>query len=83
MKRKTLFVVLGLFLAVSLSCSKCEKRGTATLAGLIPGDVAGVLLFPDLSKTITDVNALVKKLSVGPVASFVSQGKIEDFRDAL
>jgi hypothetical protein len=77
MKPKILFGIVCLFLAFSLSCSRCEKRGTATLAGLIPGDVAGVLLFPDLSATITDVNALVKKISVGPVASFVSQGKIE------
>lgn len=77
MKPKVLLVILCLILAASLSCSKCEKSGTASIAGLIPADVAAVLVFPDLSKTITDVDALVKKLSVGPVASFVSQGKIE------
>ena len=77
MKTKALLGILCLFLVFSLSCSKCEKRGTASLAGLIPGDVAAVLIYPDLSKTIADVDALVKKLSVGPVASFVSQGKIE------
>jgi hypothetical protein len=77
MKPRILPAILGLILVSGLSCSKCEKRGTATIAGLIPGDVAGVLVFPDLSKTITDTDALIKKLSVGPVASFVSQGKIE------
>ena len=69
MKPKTLFGIICVFLAFSISCSKCEKRGTASMAGLIPGDVAGVLIFPDLSRTVTDVDALVKKLSVGPVAS--------------
>jgi hypothetical protein len=77
MKPRILPAILGLILVSGLSCTKCEKRGTATIAGLIPGDVAGVLVFPDLSKTITDTDALIKKLSVGPVASFVSQGKIE------
>jgi len=77
MKLKVLLVILCLLLVSALSCSKCEKSGSATIAGLIPGDVAGVLVFPDLSKTIKDTDALVKKLSVGPVASFVSQGKIE------
>jgi hypothetical protein len=77
MKPKVLLAILCLLLVSGLSCSKCEKSGSATIAGLIPGDVAGVLVFPDLSKTITDTDALIKKLSVGPVASFVSQGKIE------
>ncbi len=76
MKLKRLSGSLCLLLVFSFSCSKCEK-GTATLAGMIPAEAAGVLLFPDLARTITDVDTLIKKLSVGPVASFVSQGKIE------
>ena len=77
MKPKVLLAILCLLLVSGLSCSKCEKGDGATIAGLIPGDVAAVLVFPDLSRTITDTDALIKKLSVGPVASFVSQGKIE------
>jgi hypothetical protein len=57
MKPRILPAILGLILVSGLSCSKCEKRGTATIAGLIPGDVAGVLVFPDLSKTITDTGS--------------------------
>jgi len=77
MKPKLLLAILCLLLISGLSCSKCEKGGASTMAGLIPGDVAGVLIFPDLSRTITDADVLIKKLSVGPVSSFVSQGKIE------
>jgi hypothetical protein len=75
MSHKARLSVLVLLLAVFTSCSKCQKGGSAQLAGLVPGDTPVVVVFPDLSRTIADFNGLLEKFSVGPAASFVKEAR--------
>jgi hypothetical protein len=78
MKRNVLLGCLCLLLAGALSCSRCQgKKGTSSLTGLIPGDIAAVMILPDLSASAKHLDSLLTKFSVGPLATFISQGKLE------
>ncbi len=78
MKKSVLLGGLFLLLAGSLSCSRCQgKKDTSSLVGLIPGDMAAVLILPDLSASARHLDSLLTKFSVGPLATFISQGKLE------
>lgn len=75
---RRIFLVTSLWLVVlSLgSCSSCGKKDK-TLLALVPADVPGALVFPDLAQTVVDIRALMEKFSVGPLATFINQGLIE------
>lgn len=79
MMRSTRLLLLCLTIGLCLSCSKCQekKQAAAGLTGLIPADVAGVVIVPDLAASLQDVNALTAKLAVGPAATFLNQAKLQ------
>ncbi len=76
MRKKAIVAGLCLLLAGLGSCSSCEKKDK-TLLALVPADVPGALVLPDLAQTVRDVSALKDKFSVGPLAAFINQGLIE------
>lgn len=76
MRRRLLIAITCLLVATLAGCKGCtEKDGS--LASLIPADVPGVVVFPDLAQTVKDVRGLMDKFSVGPLATFINQGHIE------
>ncbi len=76
MRRKWTILGWSLLLAGLAGCSDCGRKDK-TLAELIPADVPGAVLFPDLAQTVGDIGALKKKFAVGPMASFIDQGHRE------
>jgi hypothetical protein len=71
------YLIALLFIIVtSLSCSKCTKETTTTLSDLVPADVSSLVVFSDLSQTISEINKLIEKFSKGPLATFINQAQI-------
>ncbi|MBW1873124.1 MAG: DUF3352 domain-containing protein [Deltaproteobacteria bacterium] len=82
MKKRIFLYCVSCLLVCLVSCSKCNQTAdSAEMAMLIPGDVPGVLIFPDLSTTIADFNALTEKFAKGPAAPFFVQAKKEVARE--
>jgi hypothetical protein len=77
MTKKLSWVFLIFLFALPLSCKFCAKSEKTDLTMLIPGDSALVVLLPDLASTIADLNSLLQRFSVGPVATIVNQAKIQ------
>jgi hypothetical protein len=77
MMKRTALLLVCMSVAVTVSCSKCQKGASTDLASLVPGRAPIAVVFPDLSRTINDFNALMKKFSVGPAATFMNQAKSE------
>ncbi len=67
MQRKLLILGFVTFLAGLASCSSCEG-GKNNLLALIPADVPGAVVLPNLAKTVGDIKTLKDKFSVGPMA---------------
>ncbi len=76
MRKSAIVAGFCLLLAGLSGCSDCGKKEKNLLA-LVPADVPGVLVLPDLAQTVRDVSALKDKFSVGPLAAFIDQGHIE------
>lgn len=76
MRRHALIAATCLLVATLAGCKGCGEENKS-LAGLIPADVPGVVVFPDLATTVKDIKGLMDKFSVGPLATFINQGHIE------
>jgi hypothetical protein len=61
---------------LATACSRCGAEQKDLLA-LLPADVPGAVVFPDLKSTSAGLKGLMQKFSVGPLATFINQGHIE------
>ena len=76
MNRKLALIPLVVLLSFGWSCSKCASGGASRPTQLVPGDTAAVVLLPDLTVLMGHLEGLLKKFSVGPVATFLTQAQL-------
>ena len=74
-RKRWVFGWLSLVLSLS-GCSQCSKR-SKSLVELVPAEVAGVVILPNLAQTAEHLSELKDKFAVGMLGSFIDQGHNE------